>query len=91
MLAAELGISNDSIIPLEEWLDMVASDSEAGNPARKLLGFLSDNFIRMSCGGVILDTHYARSVSPALRAVKQVEADVIRLFVSYWKSVGILE
>lgn len=94
VLADALDISRDNIIPFEEWVELVrnppAGILEEDNPAVKLIDFLSDNFVRMSCGGLLLDTKRSREHSETLRAVGPVNVDVVRKYVKYWKDTGFL-
>ncbi|MCJ1378978.1 hypothetical protein MMC17_002077 [Xylographa soralifera] len=93
VLADVLDIPRDNIIPFEEWVDLVRNSPdvvEKDNPASKLIDFLDSNFLRMSCGGLLLETTKAREHSKTLRAVGPVSADVTRKFVEYWKKTGFL-
>lgn len=54
ILANALNIPN--LIPFDEWIRRVRSAPERNNPASTLVDFLSSNYGRMSCGGLVLDT-----------------------------------
>ena len=98
ILAAAMDIPRDSVIPLREWIqrvkehtkDIGAREHEGDNPAILLIDFLEDNFVRMSCGGLLLDTARTREHSPALAGCGPVEEDVVRLYVRSWKEMGFL-
>ncbi|KAK1710500.1 hypothetical protein BDP67DRAFT_491545 [Colletotrichum lupini] len=60
-MSEELRISRSSIIPLEAWLDLVDTIPEPGNPAAGLTRFLREDFAKMSCGFVVLDTSNSRN------------------------------
>ncbi|KAL8709501.1 MAG: hypothetical protein Q9220_005743 [cf. Caloplaca sp. 1 TL-2023] len=83
----------EGIVPFEEWVKRVRRspmNMDTDNPAARLIGFLDDNFQRMSCGGLILDTSNAREHSKTLAAQGPVEADVVRGYVRKWKEMGFL-
>lgn len=99
VLADALAIPRDKegVIPLEQWVQRVRDwprneDNwpEGANPAYLLVDFLSDNFIRMSCGGLLMGTAKAREHSPTLRRLGPVSESLTRLFVSSWQDMGFL-
>ncbi|KAI0539689.1 hypothetical protein GGR58DRAFT_524098 [Xylaria digitata] len=90
IITKELDIPLSSVIPFEEWLEIISSLPEQGNPARELAGFLKANFRRMSCGEVILDTSVSRSASPTMRRIQPVGDDQVKAYVKYWRSIGAL-
>lgn len=61
LMSRELQIPSSSIIPLERWLDLVAFTPGPGNPAASLIHFLQNDFLKMSCGSVVLDTLFLSS------------------------------
>ncbi|OTA99693.1 hypothetical protein M426DRAFT_16227 [Hypoxylon sp. CI-4A] len=86
------------VVPFDEWVRRVrewpvASDNGAdgANPAYLLSDFLDDNFIRMSCGGLLMGTANAREHSPTLAKVGPVDDDMVRLFVRKWREMGFLK
>ncbi|RYP78383.1 hypothetical protein DL771_000568 [Monosporascus sp. 5C6A] len=97
VLADALAIPGQHVTPLEEWVQRVKEyprslegpDSE--NPAILLIDFLEDNFARMSCGGLLLDTTRAREHSKTLANCGPVSEGVMRLFVRSWKDMGFLK
>ncbi|KAI4254410.1 MAG: hypothetical protein LQ352_003112, partial [Teloschistes flavicans] len=59
ILASELDIPPTNIVPFDKWIEKVKrfwGSEERDNPARKLAGFLEEDFERMSCGGVMMGT-----------------------------------
>ncbi|OTB07889.1 hypothetical protein M426DRAFT_19442 [Hypoxylon sp. CI-4A] len=72
VLADALGISSQNIIPFRDWVQRVRDHPrqiegpEGENPAFLLIDFLDDNFLRMSCGGLLLDTIKVREHSKTL-------------------------
>lgn len=93
ILADALEIPRANIIPFSEWVRRVRQfpgNVEWDNPAAKLIEFLDDNFLRMSCGGLLLDTAKSREHSKALAAVGPVSGDVARKYIRYWKEIGFL-
>lgn len=94
MLADALGIPHRRIIPFQSWVDLLrsrASTCAADElPALKLVNFLDQDFIRMSCGSVILDTTRTLEHSPTLRSVRPADEGLVKGYVSFWKNVGFL-
>lgn len=93
VLADLLGVdSTTGVVPFEEWLRRVRSfqGPVRDNPAAQLVDFLDDNFIRMSCGGLLLDTAKAYARSPTLTSVGPVENATVQKYIDYWKDMGFL-
>ncbi|KAL6230185.1 hypothetical protein BDW75DRAFT_245050 [Aspergillus navahoensis] len=92
VLGESLGIPRDRVVPFGEWVQRVRSfaGSEVDNPAIKLIEFLDGNFLRMSCGGLLLETAKAREHSPTLAQVGPVSEDVARGYIRAWKEMGFL-
>ena len=93
VVADALDIPRSNIVPFEEWVDLVRNSPgslEKDNPASKLIDFLDSNFLRMSCGGLLLDTTKTREHSKTLRAVEPVSADLTGRFIEYWRNTGFL-
>ena len=93
VLADVLDVPRASIIPFEDWVHRVRQfpgSAERDNPAANLIEFLDRNFIRMSCGGLILDTAKSREHSETLRSLGPVTSDVVRKYVYSWKNMGFL-
>jgi len=81
------------IIPFRDWVRRVRNfpgSVENDNPAFKLIDFLDDNFVRMSCGGLLLGTEKTREHSKTLAELGPVGDEVARGYVRYWKEVGFL-
>ncbi|KAI0439984.1 putative polyketide synthase [Xylaria telfairii] len=86
-----------TIIPFADWVCRVRewpikedNTADGGNPAFLLVDFLDANFIRMSCGGLLMSTAKARGHSPTLTRVGPVSKDCVRAFVNSWKNAGFL-
>ena len=80
------------VIHFREWVRRVRSypgPVEWENPAAKLIDFFDQDYTRMSCGGLLLDTAHACEHSETLRAVGPVEPDVARKYVESWKAAGL--
>ena len=95
VIADALAIPHDNIVPFKEWVAAVRAAPTTGaqaegNPAAKLIDFLESKFLRMSCGGLLLQTTKATSHSPTLRGVGPVSAEATRAFFAYWKGIGFL-
>ena len=93
ILADALEVPHERIIPFAEWLRRVKVFPglvEWENPAAKLVEFLNDDFVRMSCGGVLMETAKTWEHSQSFRGVGPVEPDVVRQYVRAWKKAGFL-
>jgi thioester reductase-like protein len=97
-LADAMDIPRHNVIPLEEWVqrvkdhtqEMGAREHEGDNPAILLIDFLEDNFVRMSCGGLLLDTAKVREHSKTLASCGPVDEDLVKLYVRSWRDMGFL-
>ena len=56
ILADALHIPPRNVIPFQEWIERVRNVPQKNNPASTLLELLEDDFLQMSCGGLVLDT-----------------------------------
>lgn len=93
VFADGLDIPRRNMIPFEEWIKRVRNfpgSMELDNPAAKLIEFLDSNFIRMSCGGLLLDTVKSREHSKTLSEVGPVSEDVAKKYIEAWKEMGFL-
>ncbi|KAI0117598.1 hypothetical protein F4776DRAFT_673079 [Hypoxylon sp. NC0597] len=93
VLADALDIPQKNILPFQEWVKRVRRSplaAETDNPAARLINFLDDNFLRMSCGGLILDTTKTQEHSGTLSSQGPVSAEVARKYIQAWKDMGFL-
>ncbi|KAL8784361.1 MAG: hypothetical protein Q9213_004013 [Squamulea squamosa] len=90
ILTEELGIPRCKRQPLDQWIDLVQSSANAGNPAKSLTSFIREEFKKMSCGGVILGTEVSRGRAITLRQMGTVSDTTIRAYVQYWRKVGVV-
>ena len=88
ILADALNIHD--LIPFEDWVDRVRATPQHNNPANTLLEFLDTNYLRMSCGGLVLDVAHTLEHSASLAAVQGVREDVVRRYIHIWKEIGFL-
>ena len=84
-------LKTPNLIPLEEWVERVRTGGQRNNPAITLLDFLDDNYLRMSCGGLVLDVKKTLEHSKTLSAVGPVSEEVARKYIHIWKEIGFLE
>ncbi|KAI8635190.1 putative polyketide synthase [Xylariaceae sp. FL1651] len=97
-LADAMDVPRDNAVALDEWVRRVkahtrevgAREHEGDNPAILLVDFLEDNFVRMSCGGLLLDTAKAREHSRTLAGCGPVGEGLVRLYVQSWRDMGFL-
>ncbi|KAH8807455.1 hypothetical protein F5884DRAFT_789282 [Xylogone sp. PMI_703] len=80
-----------SLIPFAEWVDRVRTAGQRNNPAASLLEFLDDNYLRLSCGGAILDVKHTLEHSKTLAGLGPVSEEVVRKYVHIWKEIGFLD
>ncbi len=90
ILAEALHIPPRNVIPFQEWLERVRNAPQKNNPASTLLEFLEDNYFRMSCGGLVLDTKKTLEHSKTLREVGPVSETVARKYIHIWREIGFL-
>ncbi|KAJ5131411.1 Type I Iterative Polyketide synthase (PKS) [Penicillium bovifimosum] len=92
ILSDALRMPRGNLIPFKDWLDAVRGfeGSIKDNPAKPLADFLSQNFVRMSCGGLILDTTRSRAHSPTLRELGRVSSELVLKYIQAWKNMGFL-
>jgi hypothetical protein len=93
VLADALDIPYSNIVPFDEWVGRVRrfpGSVEADNPAARLVDFLDTHFVRMSCGGLVLDTAKSREHSGTLRREEAVSTELVRKYVRAWKDMGFL-
>ena len=93
VLADALNVPRKNVVDFEEWVRRVRNfpgSVEADNPAFKLIEFLDGNFLRMSCGGLLLGTEKAREHSKTLANLGPVSDDVARKYVQAWRDMGFL-
>lgn len=88
ILTEELSIPKSKRLPLDDWIKLVQSSADVGNPAKKLAAFLAEEFEKMSCGGVILGTEVSRGRAPTLAQIGTVSDCTIRAYVQYWMKAG---
>lgn len=93
VLADALDIPRANIIPFDDWIERVlqhAGPADTDNPAKKVIEFFDDHFIRMACGGLLFDTKNSREHSQTLATEGPVSADLVRKYVRAWKETGFL-
>ncbi|KJZ76404.1 hypothetical protein HIM_04133 [Hirsutella minnesotensis 3608] len=88
ILADALKIPN--LIPFNEWVERVRAAPQRNNPASTLLEFLDSNYLRMSCGGLVLDVKNTLEHSQTLSAVGPVSEEVVRKYIHIWKEIGFI-
>lgn len=92
VLADELAIPPENIVPFGEWAHRVRTfpGSVDDNPAARLVDFLDDNFVRMSCGGMLLETKNLCEHSATMRSVRAVSQETVKRYLEWWKLKGFL-
>ncbi|KAF7591019.1 hypothetical protein BBP40_002037 [Aspergillus hancockii] len=92
ILANNLSIPITNVVPFPEWIQRVRNfpGSREDNPAILMVDWLEENFERMSCGGVLLDTTRTREHSSILARLGPVSEEVTRRYLERWKQCGFL-
>ena len=78
-LQAALKIPN--LIPLHDRLERVRRAPQRNNPALILSEFLESNYLRMSCGYLVLDVSNTLEHSATLQAVDPVSNQILRKYI----------
>lgn len=86
------GAETIHIIPFPQWLARVRTEEPdvAKNPARRVEGFLEEEFNALASGGVELETRLATAVSETLAMAPRVEGELVDHYVRYWRGVGFM-
>ena len=84
-------LKSSKLIPFDDWLERVRQAPPRDNPAILLLDFLDANYLRMSCGGLVLDVSRTLEHSKTLRAVGPVSEKIVRKYIHIWKEIGFLQ
>lgn len=95
VLVRALGIPAGAVVPFQSWIKRVRTSPlvpETENPAARpgMADFLSENFERMSCGGLILDTERAKEHSVTMAREGPVSPALATKFVDAWRRTGFL-
>ena len=88
-LADALKIPN--LVPFPEWILRVRTASHRDNPAALLLDFLDSNYLRMSCGGLVLSVSKTLEHSKTLSSVGPVSKEVVEKYIRVWREIGFLD
>lgn len=88
VLADALNIKE--IVPFKEWVKRVRAAPQRNNPVALLFDFLDSNYLRMSCGGLVLDVTKTLEHSKTLSAVGAVSEEMARKYIRVWKEIGFL-
>ncbi|KAM0563081.1 hypothetical protein ACHAPJ_001927 [Fusarium lateritium] len=89
ILSDALRIPN--LVPFKDWLELVRKAPQQDNPAALLADFLEDTYLRMACGGLVLDVKNTLEHSKSLSAVGPVSETVVRKYIHIWKEIGFLK
>jgi thioester reductase-like protein/SAM-dependent methyltransferase len=93
VLADSLHIDHENIIPFYDWVQRVR-DFEGPvteNPAKRVVEFFDEHFLRMSCGDLVLETVKSRELSATLRARGVVTSELVNKYVEAWRRAGVLK
>ncbi|KAL4961062.1 uncharacterized protein BDV14DRAFT_204062 [Aspergillus stella-maris] len=94
ILADALDIPRGNVVPYTEWLYRVRqfppSLAVSENPAARLADFFETDFLRMSCGGMILDTTRSREHSATLKSLGAIDRQLVMHYAGAWKDCGFL-
>lgn len=94
ILSDALEIPRENLVTYHEWLRRIRqfppSLAVSENPASRLSDFFETDFLRMSCGGLILDTTHSREHSATLRRCGAIDRVLVLGYVRTWKETGFL-
>ncbi|KAF4991492.1 hypothetical protein FGRMN_7803 [Fusarium graminum] len=99
VLAESLTVSGRplEVVNFRQWIDTVRdwpireqNSPQGANPAHLLVDFLDSNFLRMSCGGLLMGTRKAREHSPTLAKQGIIDDVLLGLYIKNWKDMGFL-
>ena len=93
ILAEALGVPQANTISYKEWIRRVREfppSLVSENPAARLVDFFNDDFERMSCGGLILDTAHSKEHSDTFRGLEAVGEELVLKYIQAWKETGFL-
>ena len=93
VLANALDIPHGNIIPFYDWVKRVRDfkGPVTENPARQVVGFFDEHFLRMSCGELVLDTVKSKQLSQTLRARGVVTPKLVAKYIEAWRKAGVLK
>ncbi|KAJ5456730.1 Type I Iterative Polyketide synthase (PKS) [Penicillium desertorum] len=94
MLGEGLGIPDTNRVPYKDWIGLVKNypgPVGSENPAALIIDFLETHFVRMSCGGLVLDTTHAAEHSPTLANQRPVDSHLVQNYIQSWKELGVLK
>lgn len=79
--------------PYGEWLrEALSFDSSLKDGTIiDLAPFFNDHFLRMSTGGLVLDTSEARQASPTLVSIGAVSINTVVAYMKSWEDQGFLK
>uniref|UniRef100_A0AAU8H3X2 SpoA n=1 Tax=Sporormiella sp. TaxID=2012087 RepID=A0AAU8H3X2_9PLEO len=93
VLAELLDIPKDNIISFGDWVRRVRNSPSVAvseNPAVRLGDFFDVDFVRMSCGELVLGTKHSVEHSKTLRELPPVSRDLVAKYVQKWRDDGFL-
>lgn len=93
ILAEALGVPQTNTVSYNEWIRRVREFPPglvSENPAARLVDFFNDDFERMSCGGLILDTAHSKEHSDTFRGLEAVSKELVIKYLQAWKEMGFL-
>lgn len=93
-LASLLEIPEQNVIPYADWVQQVhEADSLklCENPAKQLHDFFAVDFVRMSCGGLVLDTKRSLEHSKTLRMSTVVDKELVARYIQKWQEDEFLQ
>lgn len=79
------------LLRFEDWLERVRTAPPQDNPASLLAEFLESNYLRMSCGGLVLGVDNTLEHSKTLAALGPVPEVVVRKYIHIWREIGFLK
>lgn len=93
MIADALGVPHTNIIPFKDWVKLVRDfkGPVTENPAKQVVEFFDDHFLRMSCGDLVLDTRKSRELSPTLKSRGVITKELVLKYTEAWRKAKVLK
>lgn len=94
LFAKLLDIPTSNIVPYTDWVHRIQNSPSVrvlDNPALRIIDFFKEDFERMGCGGLVLETKNTVEHSKTLRTLETVNESIVAIYLQKWKDIGFLQ